>query len=166
MASLVWFVFMAYSWYLSFKALGKVASELENRAGSFHLAAWSVPLVLTIIVLALGLVDAYPLYGICFVGGMEHYPTARIALLLAPISVALLAAGFFLARSLLILVKLKFGSEEVISQKAHSKLSETIVRFGLSLGIGVVSVVLTFIFHIHEWNNAALWEESDLDYWM
>jgi hypothetical protein len=78
---------------------GKVESNGERRVGSFHLAAWSIPLVFTIIVLALGLVDGFPLTGVCFLGGAETNPEARLGLLLVPISIGLLASGFFLVKS-------------------------------------------------------------------
>lgn len=49
----------------------------------YHLVAWSVPLVLTITILALGEVDGDSLLGVCFVGGVnKHY---RLIFLLGPL---------------------------------------------------------------------------------
>lgn len=48
-AALMWFVILSYAWYMTFKAYGKVKEALEKHSSVFHLAAWSVPLVLTVI---------------------------------------------------------------------------------------------------------------------
>ncbi|CAG0918482.1 unnamed protein product [Notodromas monacha] len=164
LAAMVWFAFLSYSWFLSFRALGKVEHNLEKRSGSFHLAAWSIPLVFSIIVLALGLVEGYPLTGVCFLGGAEAHPEARLALLLIPVSVGLLTSGFFLIRSLFILVRLKYWSQEVISPKAHAKLTESIVRISICIVVFIAAVVFTHFYHVYEWHFVDEWEKSTLTY--
>lgn len=52
MAGAVWFVMLAYAWHLTFKALGTPRDDLSNKTSYFHLASWSIPLVLTIVSLA------------------------------------------------------------------------------------------------------------------
>jgi hypothetical protein len=61
-------------------------------------------------------------------------------------------------------VKLKYWSQEVISAKAHSKLTESILRLGLCLAVFVAGVVFTHAHHIYEWSNHQVWDESNLDY--
>ncbi|KAG8224389.1 hypothetical protein J437_LFUL016392 [Ladona fulva] len=74
MAGIVWFAILAYAWHISFLALGKVRERVDQRGAYFHLAAWSLPLVLTIAAMALGEVDADGLTGICFVGRTSPFP--------------------------------------------------------------------------------------------
>lgn len=52
MAGAIWFVMLAYAWHLTFKALGTPRDDLSNKTSYFHLASWSIPLVLTIVCLA------------------------------------------------------------------------------------------------------------------
>lgn len=55
MAALVWFVNLAYAWDLSFQTSGAAHRDSVNsKVAYFHLTAWSVPLMLTISILALG----------------------------------------------------------------------------------------------------------------
>ncbi len=51
---------------------------------------------------------------------------------------------FFLKPGLAILVKLKYWSQEVISAKAHSKLTESILRLGLCLAVFTSGVITKF----------------------
>ena len=52
MAAVTWFVVLAYAWQLTYKALGSSRDVIEGRRGHFHLLAWCLPLVLTIVCLA------------------------------------------------------------------------------------------------------------------
>ena len=53
MAGVVWFVMLAYSWDVTFKALGTVRDDLTKKTAYFHIISWCLPLVLTIASLAI-----------------------------------------------------------------------------------------------------------------
>ena len=53
MAGVIWFVMLAYSWDVTFKALGTVRDDLTKKTAYFHIASWCLPLVLTIACLAI-----------------------------------------------------------------------------------------------------------------
>lgn len=53
MAGVMWFMILAYAWHLMFRAFGVKRDVIENKRGHFHLVAWTFPLVLTIVCLAL-----------------------------------------------------------------------------------------------------------------
>lgn len=53
MAGVTWFVILAYAWHLTFKALGTPQDAIEGKVAYFHIVAWCLPLVLTIVCLAL-----------------------------------------------------------------------------------------------------------------
>ena len=52
-AGITWFVILAYAWNLTFRAFGSAREALEPHKAIFHIAAWSIPLVLTIVCLAI-----------------------------------------------------------------------------------------------------------------
>ncbi|KAK4323497.1 hypothetical protein Pmani_005812 [Petrolisthes manimaculis] len=89
MGSGLWWVVLTLTWFLS--AGKKWSSEaLAAYASYFHAAAWGLPAVATIIILALKQVDGDELTGICYVGHLRGW--AHIAFVVAPLS-ALLALG-------------------------------------------------------------------------
>ena len=53
MAALLWFVMLCYAWHVTFRALGTPRDDLSSKTAYFHLVSWSIPLVLTIVCLAI-----------------------------------------------------------------------------------------------------------------
>uniref|UniRef100_A0A8C0KUP6 Frizzled class receptor 7 n=1 Tax=Canis lupus dingo TaxID=286419 RepID=A0A8C0KUP6_CANLU len=67
MASSIWWVILSLTWFLA--AGMKWGHEaIEANSQYFHLAAWAVPAVKTITILAMGQVDGDLLSGVCYVG--------------------------------------------------------------------------------------------------
>ncbi|KZS02918.1 Smoothened protein [Daphnia magna] len=161
MAACVWFVMLAYSWFVSFQALGKIREKVSSKAAYFHLVSWSIPLVLTITCMALAQVEAQSPHGICFVANSN---VVRSGFVLAPVLILLFVGHVFLYRGLLILIRLKLGSAASISASANSKLRNTIVRLA-SFSISIIgSVVLTFVCHIYEFERRSQWKTSFRSY--
>ena len=52
-AGVFWFAILAYTWHLTFRTYSSKHDVIEGRKGYFHLAAWTPPLVLTIVCLAI-----------------------------------------------------------------------------------------------------------------
>lgn len=77
---------------------GKIQERIDKKGAYFHLVAWSLPLVLTITVMALGEIDGSSVVGICFVGYLNH--AIRAGFLLGPISAVMLIGGYFLTRGI------------------------------------------------------------------
>ncbi len=155
MASVCWFVIFTYAWHMSFKAIGKIQERIEKKASYFHLIAWSIPLVLTITVLAISEVDANSTVGICFVGYVNH--PVRFAFVVGPVMCALLIGGFFLVRGMIILVNLKISSKQIISTRASKKIRQSIVRMGLCSSLMFVFIIITILCHIYEFRNSTKW---------
>lgn len=147
-AAMCWFVIFTYAWHMSFKAIGKIQERIDKKASYFHLIAWSLPLILTITIIALSEIDGNSIVGICFVGYFNH--PMRAGFLLGPILCALLLGGYFLGRGLLILIKLKIASKQIISRKASKKIKQSIVRIGICSTFCLIFIVTTFICHFHE----------------
>jgi len=58
MTGVIWFAILAYTWHLTFRTFNSKRDVIEGRKGYFHLVAWSLPLVLTIVCLAVTQVTA------------------------------------------------------------------------------------------------------------
>ncbi|EDS37618.1 smoothened [Culex quinquefasciatus] len=162
-AAMVWFVIFTYVWHMSFKAIGKIGKDRIDKKGSyFHLIAWSLPLVLTITIMALSEIDGNGTVGICFVGYINH--PIRGGFLLGPVVCVLFIGGYFLGRGLLTLIKLKISSKEIISARASKKIRQTIVRMGICTMLTFVFIVATVFCHIHEFRHAESWALSLKNY--
>ncbi|XP_012278979.1 protein smoothened [Orussus abietinus] len=162
MAAMVWFVILTYAWHMSFQALGKIQDRIDKKGAYFHLIAWCLPLVLTVTIMALGEIDGNSVTGICFVGYTNH--VVRAWFLLGPVSAFVVVGGYFLSRGLITLIRLKISSQEIISERASSKIRETIVRMGLFSIFAFAAVVITFYCHIYEFQHSWEWKQSFRNY--
>ncbi|XP_018905351.2 LOW QUALITY PROTEIN: protein smoothened [Bemisia tabaci] len=161
-ASIVWFVIQTYAWHITFQALGKIQSKIDKQGAYFHLAAWSLPLVLTITVMALSKVDASSVFGICFVGGQN--PIVRTVFLLVPLAVALLIGGFYLGEALLTLIRLIRGSKEIICERATRKIRDVIVKMLIFMIFIILLVSITLICHMYQFEHVESWKLSFRQY--
>lgn len=163
LAALCWLVLLAYAWEHRLQQSSSSSSSLlQAKAAYFHLVAWSVPFVLFIIVMALGLVDGDPVSCICFVTAAN--PHARSALVLFPVTTAFFVAGYFLVRELYKLVRLKGGTGDMMNDRVRAKIQSMILRIGLFLVTAVLLVSCTYVCHIYEFRNQPIWERSLRNY--
>ncbi|XP_028832269.1 frizzled-1 isoform X2 [Denticeps clupeoides] len=104
MASSVWWVILALTWFLA--AGMKWGHEaIEANSQYFHLVAWAVPAVQTIAVLAVGQVDGDVLSGVCFVG--INSVDALRGFVLAPLFVYLVIGTSFLLAGFVSLFRIR-----------------------------------------------------------
>ncbi|XP_071104100.1 protein smoothened-like [Haliotis cracherodii] len=162
MAGVTWFVMLAYAWHITFKALGTPRDNLSSKTAYFHLVSWFLPLVLSIICLAISEIDGDSLSGICFVGYMKH--GIRAGFVLGPIAVVLVCGLVFLVRGLITLIKIRKNAPTFISEKATSKIRETILRLGIFATLAFVFVLITFSVHVYTFANENKWRESFKEY--
>ncbi|XP_071512212.1 protein smoothened isoform X2 [Panulirus ornatus] len=161
----MWLIILAYSLHTSFKsyAAGLCGDELERRAAYFHLVSWSLPLVLTITIMALAEVEADSVAGICFLSSAVHI---RIGFLLFPIFIIVLIGGFFLVRGMIKLIHLKMECFNIISDSANSKIVETIIRLAIITITLTIFTGITMYCHIYQYKNQPLWDKALRDYIM
>uniref|UniRef100_A0A3Q3JLR1 Smoothened, frizzled class receptor n=1 Tax=Monopterus albus TaxID=43700 RepID=A0A3Q3JLR1_MONAL len=129
MSGVIWFVMLTYAWHMSFKALGTTHQPLSGRTSYFHMVTWSIPFVLTVAILAIAEVDGDSVSGICFVGYKNY--RYRAGFVLAPIGVVLVVGGYFLIRGVMTLFSIKSNHPGLLSEKAASKINETMLRLGI-----------------------------------
>ncbi|XP_036764956.2 protein smoothened isoform X3 [Manis pentadactyla] len=162
MAGVVWFVVLTYAWHTSFKALGTTYQPLSGKTSYFHLLTWSLPFVLTVAILAVAQVDGDSVSGICFVGYKNY--RYRAGFVLAPIGLVLVVGGYFLIRGVMTLFSIKSNHPGLLSEKAASKINETMLRLGIFGFLAFGFVLITFSCHFYDFFNQAEWERSFRDY--
>ncbi|KAG8440101.1 hypothetical protein GDO86_006042 [Hymenochirus boettgeri] len=162
MSGVIWFVMLTYAWFTSFKALGTTHQPLSGKTSYFHLVTWSIPFVLTVAILAVAQVDGDSVSGICFVGYKNyHY---RAGFVLAPIGIVLVVGGYFLIRGVMTLFSIKSNHPGLLSEKAASKINETMLRLGIFGFLAFGFVLITFGCHFYDFFNQAEWERSFREY--
>ncbi|XP_060582294.1 protein smoothened-like isoform X2 [Ruditapes philippinarum] len=162
MAGVVWFVMLAYSWDIHFKALGTVRDDLSKKTAYFHIISWCLPLVLTIVCLSISVIDADSLSGICFPGFYDS--RIRTGFVLAPIGIALVVGAFFSIRGLLTLIKVKKDSPPFIGEKATAKIHDTIIRLGVFIVLTFILVIFTTCIHVYTFVKSDDWNKSLMDF--
>ncbi|KAM4614799.1 protein smoothened [Polymixia lowei] len=162
MSGVIWFVMLTYAWHMSFKALGTTHQPLSGRTSYFHMVTWSIPFVLTVAILAIAEVDGDSVSGICFVGYKNY--RYRAGFVLAPIGVVLVVGGYFLIRGVMTLFSIKSNHPGLLSEKAASKINETMLRLGIFGFLAFGFVFITFGCHFYDFFNQAEWERSFREY--
>uniref|UniRef100_UPI0037E924A6 protein smoothened n=1 Tax=Semicossyphus pulcher TaxID=241346 RepID=UPI0037E924A6 len=162
MSGVIWFVMLTYAWHTSFKALGTTQQPLSGRTSYFHMVTWSIPFVLTVAILAIAEVDGDSVSGICFVGYKNY--RYRAGFVLAPIGVVLVVGGYFLIRGVMTLFSIKSNHPGLLSEKAASKINETMLRLGIFGFLAFGFVLITFGCHFYDFFNQAEWERSFREY--
>ncbi|XP_066525478.1 protein smoothened [Hoplias malabaricus] len=162
MSGVIWFVMLTYAWHTSFKALGTTQQPLTGKTSYFHLVTWSVPFILTVAILAIAEVDGDSVSGICFVGYKNY--RYRAGFVLAPIGVVLVIGGYFLIRGVMTLFSIKSKHPGLLSEKAASKINETMLRLGIFGFLAFGFVFITFGCHFYDFFNQAEWERSFREY--
>nr|CAI5822276.1 unnamed protein product [Callosobruchus analis] len=158
-AGMVWFVIFSYCWYMSsLQALGKITERVDRKRAYFHLVAWSLPLIMTITTMAIGEIDGDFVTGICFVGVVSK--AARTGLLLAPLAATMVVSAYIIARGLLLLIRVKAESEQIISEHSSRKIRSNIVRMGVFATFMTIFCLITFGYHHYLFQNSELWQNS------
>ncbi|NXL53748.1 SMO protein, partial [Podilymbus podiceps] len=162
MSGVIWFVMLTYAWHTSFKALGTTYQPLLGKTSYFHLITWSIPFVLTVAILAVAQVDGDSVSGICFVGYKNY--RYRAGFVLAPIGLVLIVGGYFLIQGVMTLFSIKSNHPGLLSEKAASKINETMLRLGIFGFLAFGFVFITFGCHFYDFFNQAEWERSFREY--
>ncbi|XP_072296654.1 frizzled-8-like [Eucyclogobius newberryi] len=153
MASSIWWVILSLTWFLA-AALKWGNEAIAAHAQYFHLAAWLVPSVQSILVLALSAVDGDSVAGLCSVGN-QSLQNLR-GFVLAPLVLYLcLGTGFVLVGFVSL-----FRIRSVIKQggtKTHA-LERLMVRIGVFTVLYTVPAAVIVACYFYEQHNRSAWE--------
>ena len=158
MASSLWWVILSFTWFLS--AGMKWSTEaITNYSQYFHVAAWLVPAIQTIAVLAMSTVDGDPVSGICFVG--NHNLQSLIVFVVVPLLVYLVFGTSFLIAGFYSLVRIR----EVLRTQTDKliktdKLEKLMIRIGVFSVLYTVPATIVVACYFYEFVNRESWERS------
>lgn len=130
--------------------------------------------------MAIGEIDGDYVTGICFVGYVNM--GARVGLLLSPLAATMIASGYIIIRGeiyfafhflkhfrivisgLILLIKVRIDSREIISEHSSRKIRSNIVRMGVFTIFMVVFCLITFFYHSYIATNSKLWSSNLQNY--
>nr|QDW65359.1 frizzled1/2/7 [Himerometra robustipinna] len=153
MASSIWWVLLSLTWFLA-AGLKWGHEAIERNSQYFHVAAWSIPAVKTIVILTMGEVDGDPLSGVCFTGGTNI--AALRGFVLAPLFIYLIIGTFFLVTGFIALCRIRtFMKHE---NTKTDKLEKLMFRIGIFTVLYTVPATVVVACYFYEQNLRAEWE--------
>ncbi|KAK6310595.1 hypothetical protein J4Q44_G00186500 [Coregonus suidteri] len=153
MASSIWWVILSLTWFLA--AGMKWGNEaIASYSQYFHLAAWLIPSMKSIAVLALSSVDGDPVAGICYVGN-QNLDNLR-GFVLAPLVIYLFIGTMFLLAGFVSLFRIR----SVIKQGGTKtdKLERLMIRIGIFTVLYTVPATIIVACYFYEQHNRQTWE--------
>ncbi|XP_071801085.1 frizzled-4-like [Asterias amurensis] len=152
MASSIWWVFLTFTWFLA-AGLKWCHEAIQMHSTYFHLAAWGIPFVKTIIVLIMRVVDADELTGMCYVGNQNL--DALTGFVLAPLFTYLVLGTLFLLAGFVSLFKIRSVMKN--DGTKTDKLERLMVKIGLFSVLYTVPATIVVACHFYERSNRTLW---------
>ncbi|XP_020388965.1 frizzled-10-B-like [Rhincodon typus] len=153
MASSLWWVILTLTWFL---AAGKKWGHeaIEANSSYFHLAAWAIPAIKTIIILVMRRVAGDELTGICYVGSMDV--NALTGFVLIPLACYLIIGTSFILSGFVALFHIrrvmKTGGENT------DKLEKLMVRIGVFSVLYTVPATCVIACYFYERLNMDYWK--------
>ncbi len=156
MASSLWWVILSFTWFLS-AGLKWGQEAIANYSQYFHLAAWLIPSVKSIAILAMSSVDGDPVAGVCYVGN-QNLDNLR-GFVLAPLGVYLLLGTSFLLAGFVSLFRIR----RVIKRQGGTKtdkLEKLMIRIGVFSVLYTVPATIVIGCYVYEQHFKPKWEET------
>uniref|UniRef100_A0A667XF30 Frizzled class receptor 2 n=1 Tax=Myripristis murdjan TaxID=586833 RepID=A0A667XF30_9TELE len=155
MASSIWWVILSLTWFLA--AGMKWGHEaIEANSQYFHLAAWAVPAVKTISILAIGQIEGDMLSGVCFVGLSNLDPLRGFVL--APLFIYLFIGTSFLLAGFVSLFRIRTIMKH--DGTKTEKLERLMVRIGVFSVLYTVPATIVIACFFYEQAFRPHWERS------
>jgi len=145
MASWLWWVVLTVTWFLS--AGMKWGNEaIERNAHYFHLVAWTIPAIKTIVLLAFGQIDGDPLAGVCVAGGSDIIWLR--ALVLVPLCIYLAVGTCFLLAGFVALCRIRTVMKH--DGTRVDKLEHLMIRIGIYSVLYMVPATVVIACYFYE----------------
>ncbi|XP_026691552.2 frizzled receptor [Ciona intestinalis] len=155
MAGALWWVILSLTWFLA-AGLKWGSEAIASYSQYFHAAAWLIPALKSITVLAMSSVDGDVLSGICFVGN-QSTKTLR-GFVLAPLVVYLALGGLFLFLGFVNLFRIRTSIKKV--GKKTDTLEKLMGRIGLFSLLYMVPSAALVACYFYEQQNRELWAKA------
>ena len=158
MAAFLWWLILTLSWFLS--SAYKWSNEAISQFALFyHTAAWILPLILTVSVLAARVVSADELTGTCFIVRTDAR-TSFLALLLAvilPLAIFLLLGTMFLLIGFVNLLQIRRFMVHRGKEQESVILEKLMIRIGVYVAIYVLPAAVLIGCFIYEIDTRPQW---------
>ncbi|XP_075894716.1 frizzled-2-like [Nelusetta ayraudi] len=155
MASSIWWVILSLTWFLA--AGMKWGHEaIEANSQYFHLAAWAVPAIKTISILAMGQIEGDVLSGVCFVSLSNLDPMRGFVL--APLFIYLFIGTSFLLAGFVSLFRIRTIMKH--DGTKTEKLERLMVRIGVFSVLYTVPATIVIACFFYEQAFRSHWERS------
>ncbi|XP_074654371.1 frizzled-4-like [Tubulanus polymorphus] len=154
-ASSIWWVILTLTWLLS-TGLKWGHEAIQMHSSYFHLAAWAIPAVKTIVILVMRNVDADELTGMCFVGnqGLDAF----MGFILGPSIAYLILGTSFLLAGFVALFRIRRHVKN--DGLKTDKLEVLMVRIGVFSVLYTVPATCVIACYVYEYMNRDLWLNS------
>lgn len=156
MASSIWWVILAFTWFLS-AGLKWGQEAIESYSHYFHIAAWLIPTVKTVTILAKQFVDGDPVAGICYVGNQN--PQNLLFFVLIPLCIYLLIGITFLVTGFISLFRIRKAIKRQGTNKTD-KLEKLMIRIGVFTVLYTVPATIVIACYFYEYYFRQKWEYS------
>ncbi|TKS81146.1 Frizzled-4 [Collichthys lucidus] len=151
MASSLWWVILTLTWFLA-AGLKWGHEAIEMHSSYFHIAAWAIPAVKTIVILIMRLVDADDLTGLCYVGNQQQ--EALTGFVVAPLATYLLIGTLFICAGLVALFKIRSNLQK--DGAKTDKLERLMVKIGVFSVLYTVpasTVIGCYLYQLSHWGE-------------
>lgn len=158
MASSIWWVILTVTWFLA--AGRKWGHEaIEAHSSYFHMIAWGVPALKTIIILTMRKVAGDELTGLCYVGSMDT--NALTGFVLIPLSCYLIIGTSFVLTGFVAL----FHIRKIMKTEGTNteKLEKLMFKIGIFSVLYTVPATCVIICYFYERLNTDYWKFSALE---
>lgn len=125
---------------------------IEMHSSYFHIAAWAIPAVKTIVILIMRLVDADDLTGLCYVGNQQQ--EALTGFVVAPLATYLLIGTLFICAGLVALFKIRSNLQK--DGAKTDKLERLMVKIGVFSVLYTVpasTVIGCYLYQLSHWGD-------------
>ncbi|KAK0041803.1 frizzled-9 [Biomphalaria pfeifferi] len=157
MASAVWWVVLTITWFLA--AGRKWGQEaIEALSSYFHLAAWAIPAVKTIIILTMRRVDGDELTGLCYVGNQD--PDALTDFIIVPLIIYLIAGFVFIVAGFAAMFRIRNGLKQDGGNTNIRKLEKLMAKIGVFSVLYTVPASCVIGCHFYERINFKKWQQQ------
>ena len=168
-ASFVWRVNLSLAFSQKFdisrtSSNGQQLRRKQSAAKStyYHMAAWSTPIMLIVIIICMSEIDASFLIGTCFVG--FNRLLTRVLFVLAPNAASVLLACFFMIKCLVSLFQVyrmqsasKDGTVLRKDKRMRDKIKSLIIQIFLTITFELAFLVIVAYANVFEFYNSPAW---------
>ena len=158
MASSIWWVMLTLTWYLA--AGRKWGQEaITSLSSYFHLAAWAIPAIKTIVILTMRRVDGEELTGLCYVGNQDK--ASMVGFVLAPLLAYLFIGTIFILAGFVAMMRIR---QDLKQDGANiRKLEKLMAKIGVFSVLYTVPATCVIGCLFYEHMNMEKWREMAMN---